>query len=292
MILLLILTFGINYFVQESILKKELQLKPETRTIILGDSHTSWAIDPQYLTATENLSKGNENLFYSYYKLKRILKERDSNESLRLILSLGYHSFFKPREYMFQSEDGPLMMKRYMRFLDWDGIKRISQNLPEFRVNVLKYKFGIPFMISETIEELADDYPSHTRRYVEFNYSIKVNKTHGRKKADNHFFIDGKMEHSEMMSEYLVKILELCQGNQMDVILLNTPKHPFYLEKVPPEAVAYYEFEVAGILGKYDFVDHLDFAEKKFQDWDFRDTDHLNSCGAPEFSKFLTGVLE
>ncbi len=87
------------------------QVPNSAKTLLLGDSHTVKLMDPSAWENAVNLGMSGEFIYYSYYKLNRLLKDGCRPHSV--IISLSYHSLAT-----FPYFGGAEMNKRYHLLVD------------------------------------------------------------------------------------------------------------------------------------------------------------------------------
>lgn len=100
------------------------------------------------------------------------------------------------------------------------------------------------------------------------------------------FYKNGKLNgFSEINLHYLLEIIKLCKEHKIELILLNTPLHPYYKGQIPAVYIDKYN-EIIG-MNKLQVVD---FKGVEFDDSCFvPDGDHVSEKGAYIASKSMVG---
>ncbi|HEO69749.1 MAG TPA: hypothetical protein ENN80_00680, partial [Candidatus Hydrogenedentes bacterium] len=87
---------------------------PQTRLLILGDSHAGSALDPAWLPDAFNVWSPGENYIQHYYRLRAILDDKRS--AVRCVIApLDPHSFTTRRKEAFRH---PAYWARYVNYLE------------------------------------------------------------------------------------------------------------------------------------------------------------------------------
>jgi lysophospholipase L1-like esterase len=88
-----------------------------------------------------------------------------------------------------------------------------------------------------------------------------------------------------------IQICKLCYENNIEIILVNTPVHPGYYEKIP-------EIFFENHKKVYDYLQenfgavYYDYSQFAIPDEGFGDGDHLNAVGAKIFTVEFAKVLK
>ena len=254
--------------------------------IILGDSHVETSINDKILKNSLNISTSADNYYYSWLKLKKLIKHNKQIDTL--ILSYSFHNLSKKMEerwlynpqhfanrypktfYLIERED----FFELFIFLKKMPFTFLSENmiLPKiilkksFVNNVLKMNIGgFVFWKKNNIE--------HLNKQVVF--AIKS-------QGIRNFKV------SEKEKEYLLKIVSFCKNNKVEMILVNTPIHPKLYSAYPPKVTKLYYNFYHKYLKDYKLLDYSQF---KLDNSCFKDCSHLNGKGSDLFTKELVNRL-
>ena len=268
------------------------RLDESVKTIVVGDSHPKTSLNPAILTDTVNTSDSLENYFCSYYKLRRLL---DANPNVRnIVLGFSYHNISMHHEkILFDDESTQKLLGTYFLFFDGEAIGRIRSFSKPFLINYLKYRAGVPIEIYKDDDLLGNLFgPVEFSRYpfaggfylsTESNLSIDFIK----KKIDLYFY-DGGTEYmgtSDMMIEYLEKIIALCAENNVRLYLYNSPLHSEFRKLIPAESLNDLDALKDRLLAEHPHVTYLDLVGYPLEDFQYGDGDHVNRLGSDALSR-------
>jgi hypothetical protein len=104
------------------------------------------------------------------------------------------------------------------------------------------------------------------------------------KRAIQQYYIHDTLRgFSEINITYLQKIIELCKNENVELVVLNTPLHPYYKNKIPKKFIdKYNELIINNSLKQIDFSG-LDLSDSCF----IPDGDHVSERGATITSNYL-----
>ncbi|MCX6279514.1 MAG: hypothetical protein NT004_15665 [Bacteroidetes bacterium] len=125
--------------------------------------------------------------------------------------------------------------------------------------------------------------------YEAYHTNVKLSAQSVGKRVNTHFFQHGKMdEFSSLNVFYLTKVAELCKERKINLILLNTPMHKYYIENVPDK----FKDKFYSLI-KSKKLNLIEFEKLKLDDRCFLpDGDHVNEEGARLTTLFLVNVLK
>lgn len=271
-----------------------LRIPGRVETLITGASDMQFGVDPELIEGAINIARPAENLFYSYYKLKFLL---NSNHTLKtVILGYGPHALSQNREHdLYRTQFHNL----YFMLLDNSAVKIIRRPTRDFYYFITKYRLGIPLEIQQELSLLIRilfntvsiyDYP-FSENYVGHEGSRKLNIDMYHANAflgDDHALAP----YSDLMAEYLKKIVLLCKDRNVKLVLLGAPQHPALQAMTPPA----YESHSAYVLDRLREINpniqFYDYRTFKLDPGCFFDAAHLNSTGSRLFSQEINKVLQ
>jgi hypothetical protein len=257
----------------------------EINTLIMGDSRIQKAIDDARLPASRNVAVNGESLYFTYHKLQDCLSSQGAIR--RVVLGLGYHSLSTACD---NNVDGREKVEHdnsavYFNHLPPMERKRLAldhlANLPLFSAKVFNRTMGLP-----GFKDGSDNYWGGY--FNEFGRSC-----FSREKTDvrlNFLFDDHGQERwmSKIQTVYLDSIIALCTRKNIELILVNTPSHPYFLKNVP----ASYR-EAYGRIKKDPRIRFLDFSDVPLDDSSFLpDGDHVSVKGSKLTARILADSLK
>lgn len=246
--------------------------------IIAGDSRTQYSINDKILPNTINISQNSEGLLYSYFKLKTLLLNNPQIDTV--FLGVSYHNF---SYYYNDIHRVPDVTSRYFFILaPFEQIRLLMDT-----------KNSLP-MIQQSIIAGTKNWIRNTPDYAflggfeSYSTNILLSDSFIVKRINSQYFDDGKLyDFFEENIIYFGKIAKMCKEMNVTLIVLNTPMHPGYKEKVPPKFVN--EFYS---LVKIDGITIIEFNDLKLSDNDFLpDGDHLQESGARLATLYLNELI-
>ncbi len=259
-----------NYWV----LKNSSSEFSPTRLFILGDSFTESSVDPSKFESARNLSQGAENAFISFIKLKKIT---ESHVPDTILLGFTHHSiaYFNDLKFIDETWSGEMMKRLF-------PLKGIGGKDYIFEFDKKKYwKTCFRRML------LLPNPSLHKAYEGSFNPSARNELKYLNKTIERHYMND---EISEVSVMYFDSIIQLCSDLNIDLVLIATPVHNDYYNRIPQKIKSRYsllqnQYRQNGVLV-------LDYSNMEIEDQKFKNFDHLNALGAEEFSLRLVKDLK
>ena len=90
----------------------------------------------------------------------------------------------------------------------------------------------------------------------------------------------GYVGNSEIMFKYFTRILSLCKENNIELYLYNGPLYHNLLDKIPPEAVTYFNSVISKALSEFGNIKYIDDTKLLHDKNYFADGDHVNASGS------------
>lgn len=267
------------------------ELPTEAMTLLMGDSHTVKLMDPELFDRAVNLGMSGEFVYYSYFKLKKLLAS--GVQPRKVILSLSYHSLAT-----FPFFGGAEMNKRYHLLVDKQFYHRMFRYEDIHQSTLARFLGDIwaqPILLGQDIAEYHELRADSTIPWLgayEPKEDSKIGKRRSLKAAlrrhYSKFGLPTGISKAKVL--YLEDLARLCEENGIELWLVNTPVHADYLEGVPPKFM-----EAVDRIGKElekDGIRYLNLSRMPFADDEFYDYDHLNRKGSLRFSSFLSAMVE
>ena len=249
LILFLILVGGILIIFKVIDNGNHYKIAVNTENLILGHSHTMSAFNDSIIEKTLNLSDNGENYFYTFVKLKKILK---SNKSIKNV---------------FISFTNNQINSSYDSATIWSN-KYINYRYPKYAANFSKDEFYVLLKnnpiavlkaqqsaIKNNLHLVFDDEKKIVKgaywggfNYLERNKTDSLIKTLGKNKPLKEF------EYGVVTLKYLDEIITLCNESKTNIYLVRSPLHEkckglnneYFLKKILKERypdVAFLDFK-------------------------------------------------
>jgi hypothetical protein len=277
-----------KYFINNN-----LQLKSGVTTLIIGDSHAETTFDDSIIPHSQNIAFHAEHFLFTYFKLKKVL---EANPQIKkIIISYGPHNISKGADVtLFSMDRTSRSFARYFMLLNREAVWDIYSPSQNWRINYLKWKYYIPFQLkleAKLISKLVQgkfiklkDFPFIGKFYASSKHVFADVNT----PIQGHYYNKGELlKKSDLAIKYLYKIADLCEENNVKIILINTPVHKKYHELIPKYFSDYYTVLTSKIINKYNNIEFIDYSQYHLPDEYFGDYHHVNVKGAEVISRKL-----
>lgn len=223
--------------------------------VFMGDSHVRYAVSDSLLNHSANMANSSESTYFSYYKLKQLLQ---SNPNIKTVyLGFSYHNisaYYDQYTYGRYSVAPTyfylLPIKEQLQMIKW-SFKR----LPSFLFNILKS--GTKSWMNKITFQGGFDNPFT---------NVSARETTMNERLNFQYYEDGKLHSfSHLNLAYFDNIIALCNERNVKLIILNTPLHPYYLQKVPTKFVNKYDSLISSKNIAIMDLSQLELADHCFQ---------------------------
>ncbi|MFT5777401.1 MAG: hypothetical protein ACI837_000333 [Crocinitomicaceae bacterium] len=270
----LLVLFGLIIILisQQKSAENKFELDANVSTLFMGDSHVQQAINDSLLVESKNLGVDSESFFFTYHKLKSYLT---ANKQIKKVnLGFSYHSLSSYFDAYISGEYSRTVSLRY--FNDLPASDRMTC--------ILWNSDNISSYLKELIFLGDGSSKSVTVGYRNTFTKSKAKKSSMDKRIKFQFYSDGQVNgFSSINLEYLDLIIALCKEKDIELVLINTPMHPYYQDKIPAEFIRKYQEIVA-----MNNLEIIDFASFTLDDDCFiPDGDHVSVEGAKRVAEYL-----
>lgn len=253
--------------------------------LIMGDSHTQTAINDTLINSCFNSSWSSENYFYTFYKLLYYNKKFKVRNVIIGFSNHNISSLYNNFNDNLNNKSG--LIHKYMPIIDIKGKWILFKSSPVIFLSAIQevFKYEINYLLKKNDQ---DKLPWEGR-YYDSKYS-NLDDSIISKSSKRHYYDEkGQVrELSNIQIEYLNKIMEFCNDNNINVILIKTPLNEKYNKMIPVEFKGYFDNLCKNLNGNCFF----DFSNIYFENNLFGDGDHLNYFGALKFSKIISDTLK
>ena len=271
--LLFILISFTYYHISKTNVESKLTALSEHSVLLMGDSQIQRLIGDSISLGAKNLASSGEHYYFTYQKLQTLIQNKNHRIDT-IILGVSIHNFAPVfnRLINLNFTEGKKSLKRYLYFIQ---IFEDSVFLTTFDKILKPLIIGI-YSVPDFggFYESTNSNPNEEVINKAFNmhFSIKQN--------------EGKF--SDSQRDYLYKIDRLCTKNDIDLVLVSTPYHFIYKEKIDSK---YFDF-FSKSLKKLKHRSHLNFIEDHIAPRFMSDANHLNKLGAKRYSKIIREKLK
>lgn len=252
----------------------------ETETLVLGNSHTYYGIDPSMLGSHAfSLAMPSQTYRYDYY----LLTHYDMPRLKTVVLSVTYTSMFEDLD---TNDKLRCWAVRYRLYMDCDLHSSLSQ-------------YGFEFLYVPSFKEkLASLWRKPLERWDSLGFGtsyghrslIAEGRDNGEARAREN--TDASDTSATVSREMLHKICEWCGERGVRLVLVVTPTVKSFREACDPGRRKAIKEALRCVLSRYPWVEFYDFeADDRFVKSDFYDADHLNLLGAHKLTLLLKEAM-
>lgn len=250
--------------------------------LIAGDSHIRQTFDDKKIKFSKNIAQNSESYYFTYYKLKEILKP-DSKIKI-VYLGLSHHNLSGYIDDFIFGKFSGSVAKNYFFIMPMEEKFNLMSANNESPLNFLK---GI---LITGLKNLFKDEKSFIGGYNNIFFDSRAEMKSIKKRINLQYYKNNKEVYkpSEINLVYLNKIIDLCTKKRVELVFLNPPLNKSYKVRIPPFYIDYYNYLVQDKNIKIIHFDHLVLDEKCF----IPDGDHVSHKGAEICTSYLKSILE
>ena len=248
--------------------------------LVLGDSTPGCAINDDIFTRSINFSAPAMSYYYSYLKLKKIVETNEYIDTV--LLSFSPNNIFDNNWFASQNHIKhnfcryyPIMSRSDFRFLLESHPKSVIYSLRPIALQCLKNIFRK--ITGDNVLQLGGFTSLDLDRLVFVVQALES----GKGTASFRLPKDLILTNVEVI--YLNEIAQLCNKEQVKLILINLPKR---VELLRHKRYGMEEFQKA-YNTEFSQLDYFDFSSMPMENEMYADLLHLNKKGSSYFSNFL-----
>lgn len=251
------------------------ELEKNKSVLILGDSHTEYAINDNIFTSSLNLSHSADSYFYSFLKIRKL---KDENPQINtLLLALSNHNLLVEYEdkWIFNTSNIKSKLRIYTDLMNFSDFLLLLKSNPSGVIQGLieSPKYSIKLLLKgDLTERNLGKFLSSKRNSLAKDIEMFKNKTKDR-----------KLQYSEVEIYYLMQIAKYCKENDVNLVFISTPLHPEYKKRKRKEFELLQNFYSSN-LSEFKYLDYTEF---ELPNNYYQDMDHLNDLGSEFFTKNL-----
>jgi len=243
------------------------KLEKHKNTIFIGDSHIQCAVQDALIPDSKSFAIRSESTFFSYFKIRKLINDNPNLE--KIYLGFSYHNISSYYDDFIFGKYSEKIVARYFDILPSnEKIEYFPKNISVFYKHYLttKYRgvkqgYGNRFKNTTAVEEFMVE-------RIKFQFFDEAGDL---------------MKFSDINIQYLKKIKELAANHDLQLIILDTPLHPYYRSMIPEAyQVKYNELIEVNNLTKIDF-EEMTLGEDDYAP----DGDHVSDKGAEILSLHL-----
>ena len=269
-------------YLTDSITKKYASFKIDknVKYIVVGHSHPECAFNDSLIANFKNLGNSGESYFYTYFKLKQLIKQNSNIETV--FIEFTNNQIDKSmNEWVWDNKYLSYRFPLYSPYMNcMDKYTIMKNNFSGFQNAMslsLKNKIGRLFSNDFNFSNEIGGY-----LYLERDKTDSLIQNMPIDSVKNNSVTDI----SETNLQYLSKIVELCKENKKKIILIRSPQHKMY--KGYHNETIYKSI----LNSRFSNVEYLDFSKFPLLNSEFGDLEHLNHKGATRFSIWFNQLLK
>lgn len=251
--------------------------------VIFGSSISTYAYNDSIIENFKNLSDLGEPYFYTYYKVKEVIRQNRSLKAIFIEFSNGNIDKDKMQGRVWDDENMRYRYPELASFIPFEEQMFLFRNNFQTYLDLQRVSSRINMK-----KILKDDY-DFTDKIGSYRW-INRNKTDSLLAAISYDEVElldasSKYEISKIDLFWLDKIVNLCEENGVRLILIRTPIHRLYALK--KNESFYQQIRKK----RYGDVDYLDLSGMEFATLEYADFEHLNYKGATKYSHWFNNLL-
>ncbi len=258
----------ISYSISKIHTDAKLSELSEYPHLLMGDSQIQRIHGELIFENAQNIASSAEHYYFTYQKLLRLVQNKN-HQIDTLILGVSIHSFAPVYNRLFSIRfpEGKRSLERYLYFIPLFDESNFLTEFEHLLKPLMVGIFSSPYWGGFHESDHSNPTEETINTTFDMHFSIKQNEE--------------KFSYSQRA--YLYKIDSLCTANNIDLILLSTPYHPLYKEKLDSDYIDFF----SATLGKLDHRYHLSFIADDIDPNLMSDANHLNKLGAIKYSKII-----
>lgn len=261
----------------------------QTKTIILGDSHQMDGIERMKGIGVFNYANASEDYLQSYFRLKEILNNKDSDLS-SVIISFEPHNFYRKlnsEKYLFYWSHKIDLHELIFEM----GLKDKIYITSLFLYRYVNYFSRLQQVLDKSHKSLNKPKPpSESSSYW------KNKKILGRKLTQRmRYHYSGDLNKDMVLA--FERLINLALASNLKVILLQMPVSDYYYNRIPKKTKQEffkYRRELLRNNVELRYLNYRDFFPSDFESHKiyFKNSDHLNNKGRRILTEKLKKDLE
>lgn len=261
--------------------KADFKLPSNPKYIIVGHSHPECAFNDSLIDNFKNLANSGESYFYTYFKVKKILEQNNSIETI----FIEYTNNQISQEMDNWTWDEKFITERYpiySSFMSMSDQKILMEHNCKDYLNafLLSGKSKLSFLFCKDHD--------YTKKLGGYLYLERDKTDSLLRDAERPDFIKDKISDKISITNllYLNKTIALIKRQNKKIILVRSPQHPKYSGY---ENEATYKKILAD---NFSGIEYIDFSNYPLSNAGFGDLEHLNHKGAKVFSTWFNALMK
>ncbi len=254
------------------------KINSKKENVVFGHSHSETAFNDSMIKNTLNVSNGGENVFYTYFKVKKVLENNTTIKRVFISFS-NIQIDRKSDDDIWDEKYIDKWFSKYGAYMSYEDLKILAVNNPKgfIKVQSITMRDYLIFLAKRDASIIKSmswgAYAPHKGTHLDTTASVVNNQ-------------EKPFQYSEINLEYMRKTIDLCKEKGVKVYLVRAPIHKKW--NALQNEVYFQEL----VNNSFKDVVFLDFKDFPLLNSDFLDANHLNENGAFKFSKFFNHIVE
>lgn len=278
-----VLLIGLGFFSTQAVIKKKssFALNKPVKHVIFGHSHPTYAFNDSLISDFKNLAQSRQSYFYSFVKIRNVLSQNNSIKTV--FIEFTNNQVTKEMDdWIWDDMTISNRLPSYLPFLGKEEIQLLYKN------NSKSFIAGCSKSFRENIVNILSlkfDYKNKIGGY-QWSERSEVDSILSTDKSSKNITDNKYNEISLKNLEFLEKIIEHCNDNNVKIYLIRSPQHKKYKGRINEDVYKKVKNE------KFKNTEFLDFNNFPSENKEFTDLDHLNYLGAAKFSKWFDELIK
>ena len=241
--------------------------------LLMGDSQIQRLHGDAISSGAKNLASSGEHYYFTYQKLQTLVQNK--NHSIdTLMLGVSIHNFAPVYNRLFSLDfsEGEKSLKKHLYFIRMFDDSGFLTTFDKILKPAILGIYAAPDFGGFYESTNSNPKEAIINKAFNMHFSIKQNEA----------------KFSDSQRKYLYEIERLCTDNNIVLILVSTPYHSRYKEKIDQK---YFDFFSKSIK-KLKHRRHLNFIEDHIAPRFMSDANHLNKLGAKKYSSIIGKKLK
>lgn len=258
-------------------------------TIILGHSHAEVAYADSLIKFTKNFAQSGESYFYTYVKLKKLIKANPGIQ--RVVLEVTNNNLDREMDkWTFDKMYVKYRYQKYAPILEKEELKLLAKN------NI----YSLTDAVAISIRSKTDFLRSNYKQYPAFSdwggFKLRkeskvdsllpiVKKQMSELKIKATASTELNLKFSEYNIRFLDSMVRFCKQQKLNIIFVRAPQHSIY-HNLKADSVLY-----SFLSSHYSEIPFYNMGDLYLPNNYYLDFEHCNSKGAAVVSRKLDSLL-
>ena len=207
---------------------QQFQLNTDTSILFAGDSHVVGAIPDTLYLNSKNIGLRSESYYHTFHKLKYFIE----NQKIRKIyLGFSYHNISSYYDSFINGYYSTFLSSKFFFILP---IKEKLRVLLWNRKKLIRFINEITNMCKLLQSNKHNSKSNFIDGFDIFHWNTTFSEKACVQRINKQFFKNGQIsEFADLNLIYLNAIIDMCRQKDVELILITTPLHVKYIQRIP-----------------------------------------------------------